>query len=77
MLAPVDRRGAAALAWLEPHADAMAELVMELVALDTENPPGRGLRGCAVVSATRWTSSAARLGSSRSLAMQSSRIRAS
>jgi len=49
MLAPVDRRGAEALAWLEPHADAMAELVMELVALDTENPPGRRLRSCAEV----------------------------
>jgi acetylornithine deacetylase/succinyl-diaminopimelate desuccinylase-like protein len=43
MLTPVDRRAAEALAWLEPHADAMAELVVELVGLDTENPPGRGL----------------------------------
>lgn len=50
MLAPADRDlSAEVLAWLEPHADAMAELVMELVALDTENPPGRGLGRCARV----------------------------
>ena len=49
MLAPVDRRAAEVVAWLNPHADAIADLVLELVALDTENPPGRGLRRCADV----------------------------
>ncbi len=34
-------------AWLEPRADEMAELLMNLVAVDTENPPGRALRPCA------------------------------
>ena len=33
-------------AWLEPRADEMAELVQELVAVDTENPPGRALGRC-------------------------------
>lgn len=33
-------------AWLEPHADEMAALVEELVAIDTENPPGRQLGRC-------------------------------
>jgi acetylornithine deacetylase/succinyl-diaminopimelate desuccinylase-like protein len=32
--------------WLDARADEMAELVMALVAVDTENPPGRGLREC-------------------------------
>ncbi len=32
--------------WLEPRADEMAALVEELVAVDTENPPGRGLGRC-------------------------------
>jgi succinyl-diaminopimelate desuccinylase len=36
-------------AWLEPRADAMAGLLQELVAVNTENPPGRGLRRCAAV----------------------------
>ncbi len=35
--------------WLEPRAEEMAELVEELVAVDTENPPGRGLGRCAAV----------------------------
>src|SRR6266540_3532667 len=30
-------------AWLEPRADEMAELLVKLVAVDSENPPGRGL----------------------------------
>lgn len=34
------------LAWLEPRADEMAELLEQLVAVDTENPPGRGLGRC-------------------------------
>jgi succinyl-diaminopimelate desuccinylase len=34
------------LAWLAPRGDAMARLVEELVAIDTENPPGRGLGRC-------------------------------
>jgi succinyl-diaminopimelate desuccinylase len=33
-------------AWLEPRADEMASLVEELVAIDTENPPGRRLGRC-------------------------------
>jgi succinyl-diaminopimelate desuccinylase len=36
-------------AWLDARADEMAQLVMALVAVDTENPPGRGLRECAGV----------------------------
>ena len=32
--------------WLEPRADEMAGLLEELVAIDTENPPGRGLGAC-------------------------------
>jgi len=30
--------------WLDARADEMADLVMALVAIDTENPPGRRLR---------------------------------
>jgi succinyl-diaminopimelate desuccinylase len=33
-------------AWLEPYADEMAALLEELVVIDTENPPGRGLGHC-------------------------------
>ena len=33
-------------AWLEPQAGEMAALLEELVAIDTENPPGRGLGRC-------------------------------
>jgi succinyl-diaminopimelate desuccinylase len=33
-------------AWLDDRADEMAALVEELVAIDTENPPGRGLGEC-------------------------------
>ena len=33
-------------AWLEPRAGEMAGLLEELVAIDTENPPGRGLGRC-------------------------------
>jgi succinyl-diaminopimelate desuccinylase len=42
------RPGAAAeiQAWLEPRADEMAALLEELVAIDTENPPGRRLGRC-------------------------------
>jgi succinyl-diaminopimelate desuccinylase len=32
--------------WLEQRADEMAALLEELVAIDTENPPGRGLGRC-------------------------------
>ncbi len=35
------------LAWLEGRADEMAELLIRLVACETENPPGRGLADCA------------------------------
>jgi succinyl-diaminopimelate desuccinylase len=34
-------RAAELQAWLEPHADEMAALLEDLVAIDTENPPGR------------------------------------
>jgi succinyl-diaminopimelate desuccinylase len=33
-------------AWLEPRADQMAALLEQLVAIDTENPPGRQLGRC-------------------------------
>jgi succinyl-diaminopimelate desuccinylase len=39
-------RAAEVRAWLEPRADEMAALLEELVAIDTENPPGRGLGRC-------------------------------
>jgi acetylornithine deacetylase/succinyl-diaminopimelate desuccinylase-like protein len=37
------------LPWIDARADAMAALLEDLVAVDTENPPGRGLRACAAV----------------------------
>ena len=40
------RDSAEVQAWLEPRADEMAALVEELVAIDTENPPGRSLGEC-------------------------------
>ena len=36
-------------AWLGSRADEMAELLEELVATDTENPPGRRLGECGVI----------------------------
>jgi succinyl-diaminopimelate desuccinylase len=39
-------RAAEVQAWLAPRADEMAALLEELVAIDTENPPGRGLGRC-------------------------------
>src|SRR5207244_1425764 len=36
-------RAARVRAWLEQRADEMAALLEELVAVDTANPPGRGL----------------------------------
>jgi succinyl-diaminopimelate desuccinylase len=39
-------RAADVQAWLEPRADEMAGLVDELVAIDTENPPGHRLGRC-------------------------------
>jgi succinyl-diaminopimelate desuccinylase len=39
-------RAAEVRAWLEPRADEMAVLLQELVAVDTANPPGRGLGRC-------------------------------
>jgi succinyl-diaminopimelate desuccinylase len=35
--------------WIESRADEVAELLERLVAVDTENPPGRGLAACAEV----------------------------
>ena len=37
---------AAVRAWLEPRAEPMAALLEALVAIDTQNPPGRGLGRC-------------------------------
>ena len=42
-------RAAAVAAWLDGRADEMAELVLELVRIPTENPPGRELGRCAAV----------------------------
>ena len=39
-------RAADVQAWLESRADEMAALLEQLVAIDTENPPGRGLGRC-------------------------------
>ena len=39
-------RAAEVRAWLESRADEMAVLLEDLVAIDTENPPGRGLGRC-------------------------------
>jgi len=39
-------RAAEVQAWLEPRADEMAALLQALVAIDTENPPGRALGRC-------------------------------
>jgi succinyl-diaminopimelate desuccinylase len=39
-------RAAEVRAWLEPRADEAAALVEELVSVNTENPPGRGLGAC-------------------------------
>src|SRR5262245_57301367 len=39
-------RAAEVQAWLDQRADEMAALLKALVALDTENPPGRGLGRC-------------------------------
>ncbi len=39
-------RAAAVRAWLESRADEMAALLEQLVAIDTENPPGRALGRC-------------------------------
>jgi succinyl-diaminopimelate desuccinylase len=36
-------------AWLEPRADEMAALLARLIAIDSENPPGRALGRCAQV----------------------------
>ena len=41
-----DRAATEVQAWLEPRADEMAQLLCELVAIDTENPPGRQLGRC-------------------------------
>ncbi|MGA6165008.1 M20/M25/M40 family metallo-hydrolase [Amycolatopsis magusensis] len=40
---------AAVRSWLEPRAEEMAELLVRLVAVDSENPPGRALGRCAQV----------------------------
>src|SRR6266496_3056266 len=34
-------------AWIDRRADEMADLLIRLVACETENPPGRGLAECA------------------------------
>src|SRR5260370_28653338 len=37
----------ALLSWLQPREDEMAALLAELVAIPTENPPGKNYRACA------------------------------
>jgi acetylornithine deacetylase/succinyl-diaminopimelate desuccinylase-like protein len=37
--------------WLREREEPMAELLLQLIAIDTENPPGRGLEDCAAVLA--------------------------
>jgi acetylornithine deacetylase/succinyl-diaminopimelate desuccinylase-like protein len=46
MMTCVTDRTADVQGWLEPRADEMAALLEELVAIDTENPPGRQLGRC-------------------------------
>ena len=41
--------------WIDERAGEMAELLMRLVVVDTENPPGRGLFECAEVLAEAMT----------------------
>ena len=53
-------RAAEVLTWLERRADEMAALLEELVAIDTENPPGRGLGRCGESCATPWRGSTSR-----------------
>jgi len=48
---------AAVWAWLEPRAEPMAALLEALVAIDTQNPPGRDLDAVGARCATRWPSS--------------------
>ena len=50
MVRAVDR-AAEVQAWLEPRAGEMAALLEALVAVDTENPPGRGLGRCGALLA--------------------------
>ena len=45
----MDERANGVHGWLEARADEMAGLLEQLVAVDTQNPPGRGLRECASV----------------------------
>src|SRR3989454_2647958 len=40
-------QASAILAWLRQHEDEMAALLAELVAIPTENPPGKNYRACA------------------------------
>jgi len=42
-------RAALVQVWIDERADEMAELLVRLVACETENPPGRGLAECAEV----------------------------
>jgi succinyl-diaminopimelate desuccinylase len=42
--------------WLRDREEEMAQLLMRLVAVDTENPPGRGLEECAGVLAEAMAS---------------------
>ena len=42
-------QAAAVQAWIDDHADEMAELLIRLVAVESENPPGRNLAECAEV----------------------------
>ena len=42
----IGERADAVRAWLEPRAEEMAALLEELIAIDSENPPGRALGRC-------------------------------
>ena len=42
-------RAAEVQAWLEPRTDEMAALLLQLVAIHTENPPGRQLGRCGLL----------------------------
>ena len=52
---PALRRAADVRAWVELRAGEMASLLEALVAIDTENPPGRGLGRCGRVLSDAMT----------------------
>ncbi|PZS19893.1 MAG: hypothetical protein DLM57_02960 [Pseudonocardiales bacterium] len=62
-------RAAHIQAWIDERAEQMADLVIRLVACETENPPGRGLAECAEVLREEMD----RLGLSASRSLRSNR----